>query len=128
MDATSPTVLLAAEYSLVRAILLEILETHGYTVLTERCGLSATVIGHSYRHPIHLLVADGKERDNGRGHAIADNLSVLRPRMQAVYFEVEGGMLWLAPIAGYPGARDKIPFTPAAFLNTLDQALSEAYA
>jgi DNA-binding NarL/FixJ family response regulator len=112
----SLTILLAAPDGLVRSLMADILETHGYKVLNEATdGLSAVVMGQSYPGAIHLLIASMDYRGRGKGPDLAENLAHLRPRMEAVYFSEVEEELWL--IRG-PGtdAEIRIPFSPGVLL------------
>ncbi|MDQ3000819.1 MAG: hypothetical protein M3Y08_06120 [Fibrobacterota bacterium] len=116
-NATLPlTIMLASPDSLVRSLLVEILETHGYKVLSEGPGgLSAVIMGHSYPGTIHVMIANMDYHGRGKGPALAENLAHLRPRMDVIFFSEVAETLWLIRDPG-TDTEVRIPFSPGAML------------
>ena len=120
------TVMLAAPDSLIRSVMVEILETHGYKVLNEGPGdLSAAVLGQSYPGAIHILIASMVYRGRAKGPALAQNPAHLRPRMDAIYFSEAGEELWLIRGPG-TAVEIRIPFSPGDMLEWIAGVQSSA--
>ena len=59
MKTTSPRIILVVEDEAgPRALMQEILETHGYTVLTAGDGLEGLHVAEQHAGPIHLVITD----------------------------------------------------------------------
>jgi two-component system, cell cycle sensor histidine kinase and response regulator CckA len=80
----SETVLLVEDEEMLRSIVCDVLELHGYTVLAAPTAAAALRLERIHRGPIHLLLTDvvmpGK---NGR--ELAAELAVARPNMRVLY-------------------------------------------
>jgi hypothetical protein len=123
LEESNPNVLLAAEPSLMRAVIREILGVHGYRVVMEGCGFSPRVIGHSFPGTIHLLMADMDFDGVGSGPRLAANLAYLRPHMHSLYYAVDSGTVSLLR---NPGTSEEVraEFTPGILLEWVSDLIS----
>jgi nitrogen-specific signal transduction histidine kinase/ActR/RegA family two-component response regulator len=121
----SETVLLVEDESALRAIACEILEEHGYRVVSAGGGSEAVDIARRYDDVIHLLVTD-VVMPGMNGRAVAESLVAARPGLKVLYMSgytddviahrgvLEPGTLLLEK-----------PFTAVAFLGRVREALGE---
>jgi two-component system cell cycle sensor histidine kinase/response regulator CckA len=78
------TVLLVEDEESLRTLTRNLLEDSGYTVLEASCGSEAVSLARQHRGPIHLLLTD-MVMPGMNGHAVAENLALLRPEIKIVY-------------------------------------------
>ena len=78
------TVLLVEDAQRVRAVVREILEMSGYTVLEAHHGAEALELSNRHAGPIHLLVTD-VVMPQMSGRELAQRLSTLRPDLKVLY-------------------------------------------
>lgn len=80
----SPTVLVAEDEETVRSIVVEILEDHGFQVLSAKNAAHAVALAGEHEGPIHLLVTDIVMPDMV-GSRLAAELSKFRPKIKILY-------------------------------------------
>jgi CheY-like chemotaxis protein len=78
------TVLLVEDAQRVRAVVREILEMSGYTVLEAHHGAEALELSNRHAGPIHLLVTD-VVMPQMSGRELAQRLATLRPDLKVLY-------------------------------------------
>jgi len=78
------TILLVEDAQRVRAVVREILEMSGYTVLEARHGAEAVEIANRHAGPVHLLVTD-VVMPQMSGRELAQRLATLRPDLKVLY-------------------------------------------
>ena len=78
------TILLAEDEQLLRTIIRETLEEHGYHVLEARTPAEAAELSAKYNGEIHLLLTD-IVMPGGNGRHLADELRKERPSMRVIY-------------------------------------------
>jgi CheY-like chemotaxis protein len=78
------TILLVEDAQRVRAVVREILEMTGYTVLEARHGAEAVEVANRHAGPIHLLVTD-VVMPQMSGRELAQRLATLRPDLKVLY-------------------------------------------
>jgi len=78
------TILLVEDAQRVRAVVREILEMSGYTVLEARHGAEALEVSNQHAGAIHLLVTD-VVMPQMSGRELAQRLSTLRPDLKVLY-------------------------------------------
>jgi two-component system, cell cycle sensor histidine kinase and response regulator CckA len=78
------TILLTEDEQLVRTIIRETLEEHGYRVLEARTPAEALAVSAEYKDEIHLLLTD-IVMPGGNGRRLADELCAQRPTMRVIY-------------------------------------------
>ena len=78
------TILLVEDAQRVRAVVREILEMSGYTVLEARHGAEAVEVANRHAGPIHLLVTD-VVMPQMSGRELAQRLATLRPDLKVLY-------------------------------------------
>jgi PAS domain S-box-containing protein len=78
------TILVTEDEQLVRIIIRETLEEHGYRVLEARTPAEALAISAKYEDDIHLLLTD-IVMPGGNGRRLADDLREQRPKMRVIY-------------------------------------------
>jgi PAS domain S-box-containing protein len=78
------TILIAEDEQLVRSIIRETLEEHGYRVLEAHTPNEALKISETYSGEIHLLLTD-IVMPGGDGRRLADELLEKRPSMRVIY-------------------------------------------
>jgi CheY-like chemotaxis protein len=78
------SILLAEDEEEVRALIREVLEGYGYTVLEARDVADAILITERHIGPIHLLLAD-VVMPQMSGRALAERLAPLRPEMKVLF-------------------------------------------
>ncbi len=78
------TILLVEDAQRVRAVVREILEMTGYTVLEARHGAEAVEVATRHAGPIHLLVTD-VVMPQMSGRELAQRLATLRPDLKVLY-------------------------------------------
>jgi CheY-like chemotaxis protein len=78
------TILLVEDAQRVRAVVREILEMTGYTVLEARHGADAVEVANRHAGPIHLLVTD-VVMPQMSGRELAQRLATLRPDLKVLY-------------------------------------------
>jgi CheY-like chemotaxis protein len=78
------TILLVEDAQRVRAVVREILEMSGYTVLEARHGADALEVSNRHAGTIHLLVTD-VVMPQMSGRELSQRLSTLRPELKVLY-------------------------------------------
>jgi CheY-like chemotaxis protein len=78
------TILLVEDAQRVRAVVREILEMTGYTVLEARHGAEAVEVANRHAGPIHLLLTD-VVMPQMSGRELAQRLATLRPDLKVLY-------------------------------------------
>lgn len=78
------TVLVVEDEDIVRELVCEVLEDHGYNVLCARDGIEALNLAEDFDGEIHLLVTD-VIMPHMNGHELAAKLCALRPDMKVLY-------------------------------------------
>ncbi len=78
------TVLVVEDEEIVRELVCEVLEDHGYNVICAPDGIEALRVAEGYDGEIHLLVTD-VIMPHMNGHELAGKLSELRPEMKILY-------------------------------------------
>jgi two-component system, cell cycle sensor histidine kinase and response regulator CckA len=78
------TILLVEDAQRVRAVVREILEMSGYTVLEARHGAEAVEVANRHAGPIHLLVTD-VVMPQMSGRELAQRLATLRADLKVLY-------------------------------------------
>jgi two-component system cell cycle sensor histidine kinase/response regulator CckA len=124
--ARGETVLLVEDAQRVRAVVREILEMNGYTVLEARHGAEAIEISSRHQGPIHIMVTD-VVMPQMSGHELAQRLAPLRPDMRVLFMSgytddaiVRHGVL------GAGMAFLSKPFTPDALAVKVREVLDTA--
>lgn len=124
------TVLVVEDEDSVRSLAQQVLEAHGYTVLTAQSGDDALRVAKEYTGTIHLLLTD-VVMPGISGRELADRLCEERPALQALFMSgytdnaiVHHGVL-------DPGiAYIQKPFTPRALAakvrGVLDRSMNQA--
>jgi len=82
--ASTETILLVEDALRVRAVVREILEMNGYSVLEARHGAEAIEISERHRGPIQLMVTD-VVMPQMSGRELAQRLQPVRPDMRVLY-------------------------------------------
>jgi CheY-like chemotaxis protein len=120
------TVLLVEDADRVRAVVREILEMHGYSVIEGRRGAEALTLSARHPGPIHLLLTDVVMPEMS-GRELAERLLPTRPAMRVLYMSgytddaivrhgvVDAGMALITK-----------PFTPDALVETVRATLDAA--
>lgn len=80
----SETVLLVEDDEMIRFLVTEMLESHGYRVLAAKDGGEAVSISHDYPAPIHMLLTD-VVMPGIRGPEVANQVRCHRPDIHVVY-------------------------------------------
>jgi PAS domain S-box-containing protein len=126
--ARGETILLVEDAQRVRAVVREILEMNGYSVLEARHGAEAIEISSRHQGPIHLMVTD-VVMPQMSGRELAQRLAPLRPDMRVLYMSgytddaiVRHGVL------GAGMAFLSKPFTPDALAVKVREVLDTARA
>jgi len=121
----SEVVLLAEDDGSVRALAVNVLQKHGYTVLEARNGQEAVSLAQAHEGPIHLILTDVVMPELA-GRPMAERLVSLRPGTKVLYISgytddaiarhglLEDGVQYLEK-----------PFTPNALLRKVRQVLDE---
>jgi signal transduction histidine kinase len=78
------TVLVVEDEEIVRELVCEVLEDHGYNVICAPDGIEALRVAEDYDGQIHLLVTD-VIMPHMNGHELAVKLGALRPDMKVLY-------------------------------------------
>ena len=120
----SETILLVEDEDAVRELAREILEVHGYRLLTARNGIDA--LSMSARHPggIDLLLTDVVMPEMG-GRALADRLRAARPGLKVLFMSG-----YTADAIAHHGVLDPgtilllKPFTPEGLARKVREVLS----
>jgi len=120
----SETVLVAEDEPMVRGLVRDVLQMHGYTVLEARDGEEAVAVAVQYAGPIHLLLTDVVMPGGMSGRAVAERLTESRPELKVLY------------MSGYPddavvrhgvqhegAAFIQKPFAPAALTQKVRELL-----
>ena len=123
MQGGSETILLVEDEESVRRLLVEVLATHGYTVLQAAHGLEALQIGESFEKSIDLLITDVVMPHVG-GAAVAQRLCAVRPEMKLLVMSgyIDDIML-PREIADNTIAFLSKPFTPFDFMRRVRSVL-----
>ena len=119
------TVLVAEDAAAVRAVIQQVLASHGYQVLEAADGRSALELGARHEGPVHLLVTDVVMPEMS-GRQLADRLQERRPTLKVLFVSgytddaiVRHGIL-------EPGiAFLQKPFTPEALARKVREALDD---
>jgi two-component system cell cycle sensor histidine kinase/response regulator CckA len=130
LEAASPTVKINAPATILvvedeagpRALMREILETKGYTVLTAGDGLEGLHVAEQHAGPIHLVITDLLMPRLG-GQAMVERLLPAHPSMKVLY------------ISGYADEKTRAalgldapilpkPFVPDALLTKIQEVLA----
>ncbi len=117
------TLLVVEDEEALRAMIREILEAEGYTVLQAPDGAGALAVAEAHAGPIHLLVTDVvMPRLNGR--ELFDRLGALRPGLRCVFMSGYTGHAALrnGTLPEGQGFLDK-PFTRVGLLRQVREAL-----
>ncbi len=80
----SETILIAEDEDSVRTLIEEILQTHGYNVLSAANGSEATLMSERHKGPIHLLVTD-IIMPQMSGPELARHMTIQRPGMKVLF-------------------------------------------
>ena len=78
------TILLVEDEEMLRNVVREVLETHGYHVLEASNGQNAILLCEQYQEPIHLLLTD-VVMPGIKGAALAAELQRNRKEMRVLY-------------------------------------------
>jgi two-component system, cell cycle sensor histidine kinase and response regulator CckA len=84
MQTTAETILLVDDEPQVRAVIRDVLELKGYTVLETGDAVEAATVEASVAGPIHLLLTDVM-MPGLSGPDLARRLTPRRPRMKVIY-------------------------------------------
>ena len=119
----SETILLAEDDDMVRTLVRETLERHGYTVLESSDPIEARHTAERHRGPIDLLITDVvMPKVNGR--ELANQLAAKRPGMKVLFMS---GYTDNAVVASGVLQREvaflRKPFTPAALTEKVREVL-----
>ncbi len=79
------TILLVEDETAVRALVREVLQRYGYTVLEAEHGVEALQVGEQHLAPIHLLLTDVVLSGGISGPDLAERLTSLRPKVKTLY-------------------------------------------
>jgi two-component system cell cycle sensor histidine kinase/response regulator CckA len=120
----SETVLVVEDEDDVRALVTEILRSHGYIVLAAADGDAALRVAAQHPGPLHLLLTD-VVMPSINGWELAQRLSAVRPRTRVLYMT---GYTEIAVVhEGMSGAAVlEKPFTPDGLLRRVQEALRSA--
>ena len=80
----SETILLVEDEDMLRDLIKNELERHGYKMLSAADGAEALLLNEQHRGPIDLLVTD-VVMPKMSGYELADRLTPLRPEMNVLY-------------------------------------------
>lgn len=80
----SETILLVDDSDMIRPVIAEALEMHGYKVLTARSGEEALFVSKQYEGPIHLMLTD-VVMPKMCGRELVEQMCPLRPEMKVLY-------------------------------------------
>jgi signal transduction histidine kinase/CheY-like chemotaxis protein len=80
----SETILVVEDSDMIRPVLTDALEMHGYKVLAARSGDEALLLSERYQGPIHLMLTD-VVMPKMCGRELAEQLTPLRPEMKVLY-------------------------------------------
>ena len=86
-EASAPrreTILLVDDHPSIRKLLGSVLKSDGYAVLEAHNGRQALEVCREYGKPIHLLLTDIIMPEMN-GHLLAEEIVILRPRIQILY-------------------------------------------
>ena len=83
-DRGSETILLVEDEEMVRKLVRDTLERHGYRVLDAPGPVEAQKIIQSFKSPIHLMITDVVMPKMG-GRELAERVAVQRPDMKVLY-------------------------------------------
>jgi signal transduction histidine kinase len=114
------TILLAEDEDAVRALVRQVLESHGYTVIEARDGTEALGLGQQHR--IDLLLTDVVMPGLGGG-ALAQQLAVARPGVAVLYMSGYAGDQLTPDVAG--AALLPKPFTTAGLTRKVREVLEQ---
>ncbi|HWP34705.1 MAG TPA: response regulator [Thermodesulfobacteriota bacterium] len=119
----SETVLLVEDEEVVRQLVREVLQQHGYTVLEARQGEEALELARGYAEPIDLLVTDVVMPRIG-GCELARRLAEARPSLKVLYVSgYTGNALTCGDTPVEELAFLQKPFTPQALLAKVREVL-----
>jgi nitrogen-specific signal transduction histidine kinase/ActR/RegA family two-component response regulator len=117
------TVLLVEDEDDVRRLVCEVLEQHGYTVLSAAEPQEAIEICRTYRRQIDLLLTDMVMPQMG-GRELADRTGWIRPDMRVLFMSGYTDDAMLGVAVSEPGvAFLKKPFTPAVLTRKIREVL-----
>jgi signal transduction histidine kinase len=120
------TILLVEDDDAARALISDVLKTHGYTILETGDPLEAIAIGERYPGPVHLLFTD-VVMPGMRGPTLAARIRGLRPEIAVLYTSgyTDGTILSRDTIEP-PGLFLQKPLTPAVIVRAVRDALDAA--
>jgi two-component system cell cycle sensor histidine kinase/response regulator CckA len=130
-DATAPdsargteTILLVEDEASLRAILRELLESYGYTVIDAGNGVNALRVAEEHRGAIHLLLSD-VVMPHMTGRELSERLARRRRQMRVLLMSGYAGSS-PDPLVPESAAFIEKPFTAQAFLRRVRDVLSPA--
>jgi two-component system, cell cycle sensor histidine kinase and response regulator CckA len=120
------TVLLVEDDEMVRSLVRESLERHGYKVLEAPEPAAARRILQGYDGPIHLLVTD-LVMPGGNGRDLAEYVQGRRPEIKVLYMSgyTDSAVLDLGIGPGSEQAFIQKPFTPGALNEKVREVLEQ---
>ena len=117
----SETVLLVEDEAGLRDLAREVLEGHGYRVLTGRHGGDALLVAEQQAEPIHLLVTD-MVMPQLNGRELAGRLLATRPGLRVLYMSGYADAA-ITRLAALDGPFVQKPFPPDTLLRKVREAL-----
>lgn len=119
------TILLVEDGEIVRAMLVEVLQSQGYRVLEAMNGEEALDIASKHHRPIHLLITDLVMPKLG-GRELADRLLLLRSNLRVLYMSgySDDEVTRYGAIGTHAAFLQK-PFRPELLLSKVRQVLDE---
>jgi two-component system cell cycle sensor histidine kinase/response regulator CckA len=123
LPAGTETVLLAEDEDGVRALVLEVLQRSGYTVLEARDGEEAMTLSAGHTGPIHLLLTDVVMPKLGGGR-LARRLTRQRPETRVLFMSgfADSTLVRHEVVSGDVDCLLK-PFTPEVLARKVREAL-----
>ncbi len=119
----SETVLLVEDDDMVRSLVQQVLESHGYQVLETRNGEEAQKIANEFGRRIHLLVTDVVLPGLG-GKLVAERLTKLRPTMKVLFLSGYGENAIVRHGMLQPGSAFlEKPFVPSVLVRIVREVL-----
>ncbi len=123
MKMTSPaTILVVEDEAGPRALMREILETNGYTVLTAGDGLEGLHVAEQHAGTIHLVITDLLMPRLG-GQAMVERLLLAHPSLKVLYISGYADEKTRAALGLNAPILSK-PFVPAVLLTKIQEQLT----